>query len=291
MEESQLSIANPIRTNAIIKKFNLRAKKNLGQNFLTNEKAIQGIIDAGELSSKDTVIEIGPGIGALTEKLAQNAGQVYAFEIDDSLLPVLADTLFQYDNIKIINEDILAVDLDNFIKENKITGPIKVVANLPYYITTPILLQLLDEDIEFDKMVLMMQKEVAERINATPGHREFGSLTITVQSRMDSEISLIIDKNSFFPRPKVDSAVVTLSKMTTNKYDIEDFAGFNKFIRACFAQKRKSLWNNLLNMFGRTDKTKEKITQTYEKLGVESNARAEQLPIETFKSLFDLLSD
>ncbi|GKQ42321.1 ribosomal RNA small subunit methyltransferase A [Companilactobacillus sp. RD055328] len=289
MEESQLSIANPIRTNAIIKKFNLRAKKQLGQNFLTNEQAIQGIVDAAELGQADTVIEIGPGIGSLTEKLAQNAGQVYAFEIDDSLIPVLADTLFPYNNVEVINEDILSVDLDNFVKEKNITGPIKVVANLPYYITTPILLQLLDDDINFDKMVLMMQKEVAERINATPGHREFGSLTITVQSRMDAEISLIIDKKSFFPQPKVDSAVVTLSKMDNNKYEIDDFAKFNKFIRACFAQKRKSLWNNLLNMLGRTDEMKQKITSVFEELNISSNARAEQLSITTLKSLFDLL--
>ncbi|MGR3742295.1 16S rRNA (adenine(1518)-N(6)/adenine(1519)-N(6))-dimethyltransferase RsmA [Companilactobacillus sp. DQM5] len=287
--ESRLSIANPIRTNAIIKKFNLRAKKNLGQNFLTNEQAINGIVEAAKLIDTDTVIEIGPGIGALTEKLAQKAGRVYAFEIDSTLLPVLDDTLSQYNNIEIINQDILKVNLVEFIKEKNISGSIKVVANLPYYITTPILLGLLDEEIEFDKMVLMMQKEVAERITATPGHREFGSLTITIQSRMDSQISLMIGKNSFFPRPKVDSAVVTLSKMKTNKYEIENFAKFNKFVRACFAQKRKSLWNNLLNLLGRTDEQKAKISNAFEQINVETNVRAEQLSINKIKELFDLL--
>lgn len=290
MEESILSIANPIRTSAIIKEYNLRAKKQLGQNFLTNEAAIAGIIEAAELTQEDTVIEIGPGIGALTEKLALRAGQVYAFEIDSGLMPVLADTLSRYKNIEVINEDILKVDLEAFIKEKNITGPIKVVANLPYYITTPILLQLLDETTEFDKMVLMMQKEVAERINATPGHREYGSLTITVQSRMNAEISLIIDKKSFFPQPKVDSAVMTLSKMEHNPYDIENFSEFNKFVRGCFAQKRKNLWNNLLNYFGRTDAVKEKVTNVLADLNIETTVRAEQLSITDIKNMFDRLT-
>lgn len=290
MEESILSIANPIRTSAIIKKFNLRAKKQLGQNFLTSEAAIAGIVEAAKLTKNDTVIEIGPGIGALTEKLAGQAGQVYAFEIDSGLLPVLDDTLAPYKNIEVINEDILKVDLESFLKEKKINGPIKVVANLPYYITTPILLQLLDENIVFDKMVLMMQKEVAERINATPGHREYGSLTITVQSRMNAEISLIIGKKSFFPQPKVDSAVMTLSKMEHNPYNIENFSEFNKFVRACFAQKRKNLWNNLLNYFGRTDAAKEKITKVLAELDIATNVRAEQLSIMQIKDMFDGLT-
>ncbi|MDO1604623.1 16S rRNA (adenine(1518)-N(6)/adenine(1519)-N(6))-dimethyltransferase RsmA [Lactobacillus sp. YT155] len=289
MTENKLSIANPIKTNAIIKKFKLRAKKQLGQNFLTSETAIDQICDAAELTDTDTVIEIGPGIGALTEKLAQRAKMVYAFEIDESLLPVLADTLMDYQNVEIINQDILKVDLKEFINEKQITGAVKVVANLPYYITTPILLQLLDEEIVFDNLVLMMQKEVAERVTATPGHREYGSLSIGVQSRMDAKISIIIGKKAFFPQPKIDSAVVSLTKMTTNKYQIENFKEFNKFVRSCFAQKRKSLWNNLLNMLGRTDAVKERVRGVLAQLDIPENTRAEQLPIEKFKEMFDLL--
>lgn len=289
MTENKLSIANPIKTNAIINKFKLRAKKQLGQNFLTSETAIDQICDAAELTDTDTVIEIGPGIGALTEKLAQRAKMVYAFEIDESLLPVLADTLADYQNVEIINQDILKVDLKEFINEKQITGAVKVVANLPYYITTPILLQLLDEEIVFDNLVLMMQKEVAERVTATPGHREYGSLSIGVQSRMDAKISIIIGKKAFFPQPKIDSAVVSLTKMTTNKYQIENFKEFNKFVRSCFAQKRKSLWNNLLNLLGRTDAVKERVRGVLAQLDIPENTRAEQLPIEKFKEMFDLL--
>lgn len=199
MTQNRLSIADPIRTNDIMRKYKLRAKKSLGQNFLTNEKVLDDIVDASGLKSDEIAIEIGPGIGALTEKLAQVAEKVFAFEIDENLIPVLGDTLQYYDNIEVINQDILKVDLDKFVKEHNLEGKtIKVVANLPYYITTPIMLNLINSDYPFQSLVLMMQKEVAQRITANPGHREYGSLTIAVQTQMSAHIDRIVGKIPLF---------------------------------------------------------------------------------------------
>lgn len=286
MTQNRLSIADPIRTNDIMRKYGLRAKKSLGQNFLTNEKVLDDIVDASALKSDEIAIEIGPGIGALTEKLSQVAEKVYAFEIDDSLIPVLADTLQYYDNIEVINQDILKVDLDQFVRDNGLEGKvIKVVANLPYYITTPIMLNLINSDYPFQSLVLMMQKEVAERITANPGHREYGSLTIAVQTQMNARIDRIVGRNSFIPRPKVDSAVAVLDRLPKDQIDIADPVLFNKLVRSSFMQKRKSLMNNLLNWLGRTDENREKIKKVFEKCGIKENARGEQVSIDQFKQM------
>ena len=286
MTQNRLSIADPIRTNDIMRKYGLRAKKSLGQNFLTNEKVLDDIVDASALKSDEIAIEIGPGIGALTEKLSQVAEKVYAFEIDDSLIPVLADTLQYYDNIEVINQDILKVDLDQFVKDNGLEGKvIKVVANLPYYITTPIMLNLINSDYPFQSLVLMMQKEVAERITANPGHREYGSLTIAVQTQMNARIDRIVGRNSFIPRPKVDSAVAVLDRLPKDQIDIADPVLFNKLVRSSFMQKRKSLMNNLLNWLGRTDENREKIKKVFEKCDIKENARGEQVSIDQFKQM------
>ena len=286
MTQNRLSIADPIRTNDIMRKYKLRAKKSLGQNFLTNEKVLDGIVDASGLKSDEIAIEIGPGIGALTEKLAQVAEKVYAFEIDENLIPVLADTLQYYDNIEVINQDILKVDLDEFVKEHDLVGKtIKVVANLPYYITTPIMLNLINSDYPFQSLVLMIQKEVAERITANPGHREYGSLTIAVQTQMDAKIDRIVGRNSFIPRPKVDSAVAVLNRLPKEEVDISDPAFFNKVVRSAFAHKRKSLMNNMLNWLGRTDDNRAKIKAVFEKCNIAENARAEEVSIEQFKQM------
>ncbi|AKP67087.1 16S rRNA (adenine(1518)-N(6)/adenine(1519)-N(6))-dimethyltransferase RsmA [Companilactobacillus ginsenosidimutans] len=286
MTQNRLSISDPIRTNDILRKYKLRAKKSLGQNFLTSEKVLNDIVDASQLKPDEIAIEIGPGIGALTEKLAQVAEKVFAFEIDDNLIPILVDTLSDYDNIEVFNEDILNVDLDQFVKDHGIEGKtIKVVANLPYYITTPIMLNLINSDYPFQSLVLMMQKEVAERITADPGHRQYGSLTIGVQTLMKTRIDRIVGKNSFVPRPKVDSAVVVLERLENAGEGIDDPKYFNKLIRSSFAQKRKSLMNNLLNWKGRTDENRAKITQVFEDCGVADNARAEQVSIDQFKQM------
>jgi len=286
MTQNRLSIADPIRTNDILRKYKLRAKKSLGQNFLTNEKVLDAIVDASGLKSDEIAIEIGPGIGALTEKLAQVAEKVYAFEIDSNLIPVLADTLQYYDNVEVINEDILKVDLDKFVEENGLTGKtIRVVANLPYYITTPIMLNLINSDYPFQSLVLMMQKEVAERITAVPGHREYGSLTIAVQTKMSARIDRIVGHKSFIPQPKVDSAVAVLDRLPKDKMDIEDPEFFNKLVRSSFAHKRKSLMNNLLNWLGRTDESREKIKSVFEKCNIPENARGEQVSIAQYKQM------
>jgi len=286
MTQNRLSIADPIRTNDILRKYKLRAKKSLGQNFLTNEKVLDAIVDASGLKSDEIAIEIGPGIGALTEKLAEVAEKVYAFEIDSNLIPVLADTLQYYDNIEVINEDILKVDLDKFVEENGLTGKtIRVVANLPYYITTPIMLNLINSDYPFQSLVLMMQKEVAERITAVPGHREYGSLTIAVQTKMSARIDRIVGHKSFIPQPKVDSAVAVLDCLPKDKMDIEDPEFFNTMVRSSFAHKRKSLMNNMLNWLGRTDESREKIKSVFEKCGIAENARGEQVSIAQYKKM------
>lgn len=286
MTQNRLSIADPIRTNDILRKYKLRAKKSLGQNFLTNETVLDDIVDASDLHSDEIAIEIGPGIGALTEKLSQVAEKVYAFEIDSTLIPVLEDTLSYYDNIEVFNEDILKVDLDEFVKEHHLEGKtIKVVANLPYYITTPIMLNLINSDYPFQALVLMMQKEVAERITANPGHREYGSLTIAVQTQMDAKIARIVGKNSFIPRPKVDSAVAVLERKPKDEINIEDPVFFNKVIRSAFAQKRKSLMNNFLNWLGRTDENRALINEVFTDCEIAENARGEQVSIEQYKKM------
>ncbi|WP_125566306.1 16S rRNA (adenine(1518)-N(6)/adenine(1519)-N(6))-dimethyltransferase RsmA [Companilactobacillus insicii] len=291
MTINRLSISDPIRTNDILRKYKLRAKKSLGQNFLTSEKVLDDIVDASNLQSDEIAIEIGPGIGALTEKLAQVAEKVYAFEIDSTLIPVLEDTLSYYDNIEVFNEDILKVDLDKFVKEHHLEGKtIKVVANLPYYITTPIMLNLINSDYPFQALVLMMQKEVAERITANPGHREYGSLTIAVQTKMDAKIARIVGKNSFIPRPKVDSAVAVLERLPKDEINIEDPVFFNKVIRSAFAQKRKSLMNNFLNWLGRTDENRAMIKEVFNDCEIAENARGEQISIEQYKKLAHDLS-
>ncbi|MQS89492.1 16S rRNA (adenine(1518)-N(6)/adenine(1519)-N(6))-dimethyltransferase RsmA [Companilactobacillus mishanensis] len=286
MTQNRLSISDPIRTNDILRKYKLRAKKSLGQNFLTSEKVLNDIVDASGLQPDQIAIEIGPGIGALTEKLAQVAEKVYAFEIDPNLIPVLDETLFDYKNVEVINDDILKVDLDDFVKEHHLEGKtIKVVANLPYYITTPIMLNLINSDYPFESLVLMMQKEVAERITSEPGHRQYGSLTIGVQTQMSARIDRIVGKNSFVPRPKVDSAVVVLERLPNPNDGIQDMDFFNKLIRSSFAQKRKSLMNNLLNMFGRTDDNRANLKNVFETCEIAENARGEQVSIEQFKQM------
>ncbi|WP_125607889.1 16S rRNA (adenine(1518)-N(6)/adenine(1519)-N(6))-dimethyltransferase RsmA [Lapidilactobacillus bayanensis] len=282
-EIQPLDIADPIRTQAILRRYGFQFKKSLGQNFLTNKAVLTGILDAADLQPTDLVVEIGPGIGSLTEQLARRVKQVVAVEIDERLLPILADTLAPYDNIEIINQDILKTDLATLTANYSDYGAIKVVANLPYYITTPIMFSLINGEVQPDVLVLMMQKEVAQRITADSGNKHYGSLSIEVQTQMTADIAQIVPRTSFVPQPNVDSAVLVLQRYQQSPYQIEHSEMFATIIKSSFQQRRKSLQNNLANLFGK-DK-REQITEIIKQLDLPVQVRAEQLPIQKFIDL------
>ena len=281
-------IASPSRTRAIMERYNLTFKKSLGQNFLTDINILRKIVAAAEVSTDDDVIEIGPGIGALTEQLAHKAHQVMALEIDDRLIPVLGETLAPYDNVTIIKQDVLKADLKQLIAEH-FDGQhrLKLVANLPYYITTPIIMHILEGDVDFDAIVVMMQKEVAQRLSAHPGTKDYGSLSVAVQYEMDAKIAFIVPKTVFMPQPKVDSAIVSLSKRTEQRVKPKNEAFFKQMVKGIFLHRRKSLWNNLQGLYGKEPETKAKLEQVLADLGFEKAVRAERLSIEEMIQLAD----
>lgn len=284
-------IATPNRTKEILQTYGLSAKKSLGQNFIIDTNILRNIVEAGEVSDRTTVIEVGPGIGALTEQLAKQAGKVIAFEIDDRLLPVLADTLSPYDNIEIIHEDILNVDLEAFYASHlKDAEEIVVVANLPYYITTPIILRFLESQLPIDRMVLMMQKEVASRLSAQPSTKAYGSLSIAVQYYMDAEVAFTVPKTVFMPQPNVDSAIIRLSRKETEGIDVKDEELFFTLTRAAFVQRRKTLWNNLQVAFGKDQTVKETMSEALASAGIDPKRRGETLSIEEFGRMSNAFS-
>lgn len=283
VEIQPLDIADPIRTQAILRRYGFQFKKSLGQNFLTNKAVLNGILDAADLQPTDLVVEIGPGIGSLTEQLARRVKQVVAVEIDERLLPILADTLAPYNNIEVVHQDILKTSLAELTANYPDHGAIKVVANLPYYITTPIMFSLINGEVQPDVLVLMMQKEVAQRITANSGNKHYGSLSIDVQTQMTAEIAQIVPRTSFVPQPNVDSAVLVLQRYQHSPYQIDHPEMFSTIVKSSFQQRRKSLQNNLANLFGK-DK-REQITQIITKLDLPAQVRAEQLPIQKFIDL------
>ena len=248
------------------------------------------IVTAAQVGPDDDVIEIGPGIGALTEQLAKKAHQVLALEIDERLLPVLAETLSPYPNVEVVHQDILKADLKSLIA-NHFDGKhhLKIVANLPYYITTPIIMHLLETEIDFEQIVVMMQKEVAERLAATPGSKDYGSLSIGVQYEMDCQIAFIVPKTVFVPQPKVDSAIISLTKKHEREMQPRDEKFFHQLVRGAFMHRRKSLWNNLQGLYGKETTTKEKLTQALTQAEIAPSIRAERLTIADFIRLADSL--
>ncbi len=285
-----LDIANPARTQAIMNAYGLRVKKSLGQNFLTDQNVLHNIVFTADISQEDNVIEIGPGIGALTEFLARAAHQVLAFEIDDRLLPILDETLADYDNVEIVNQDILKTDLPEMINEHlDAERPLKLVANLPYYITTPILMNLLAGDVKFENIVVMMQKEVADRLAAEPGTKAYGALTIAVQYRMAAEMAMVVPRTVFVPAPNVDSAIVKLTALPPRTHVPFDEAAFFKVVKAGFAHRRKNLWNNLQSLFGKLPETKEAIQKALDIAEIDPKIRAERLTVDEFITLTDAL--
>lgn len=283
-------IATPSRTKEILKKHGFSFKKSLGQNFLTEPNILRKIADTADLSVEDGVIEIGPGIGALTEHLARNAGKVLAFEIDQRLIPVLEDTLSPYDNITVVNEDILKADVvteaSQVFSEQQ---PIKVVANLPYYITTPIMMHLLMSPLDITTMVVMMQKEVADRMTAKPSTKAYGSLSIAVQFYMEAKLAFIVPKTAFVPQPNVDSAIIKLEKREQPIVDVIDETFFFELTRASFTQRRKTLWNNLTSHFGKDEITKEWLEKSLIESDIDPKRRGETLSIEEFGKLSNVL--
>ena len=282
---NNIPIGSPVRTQAIVNRYFVKAKKNLGQNFLVDQTAILGIVEAAGIKKDDQVIEIGPGIGSLTEQLLLAGAKVFAYEVDDSLPTILQNELPKKiddqplaSRFKILLKDVLKANFKEDIGDFfDFTKPIKVVANLPYYITTPIIFALAESDLHFTSLTLMMQKEVAERLEAQPGSKDYGPLTISVQTEMKVKLALQVGRNSFMPRPKVDSSVVVLTPLK-EKPAIEDRKHFIWVVKMSFSQRRKTLNNNLKSLLPDKTKRDELITE----LGVEPRIRPEDLTIEQF---------
>lgn len=286
-------IATPVRTQAIMNQFGINTKKSLGQNFLTDINILKNIVAAGDVKDTDNVVEIGPGIGALTEQLARAAKQVVAFEIDDRLIPVLDHTMAPYDNVTIVHNDILKVDLEKeFAKQfADTTAPLKLVANLPYYITTPILMQVLQSGIHFDNIVVMMQKEVADRLSAEPGTKDYGSLTLAVQYRMNAKLAFKVSRTAFVPNPNVDSAIISLTPREPLAVQPRDEKQLFELFKIGFVMRRKTLWNNLTTAFGKGEAMQAKLTAALEAIDLDPRTRAEKLSLERFIELHNALYD
>ncbi|HGD0402968.1 TPA: 16S rRNA (adenine(1518)-N(6)/adenine(1519)-N(6))-dimethyltransferase RsmA [Streptococcus agalactiae] len=285
-----MRIADKTVTRAILERHGFTFKKSFGQNFLTDTNILQKIVDTAEIDKGVNVIEIGPGIGALTEFLAENAAEVMAFEIDDRLIPILADTLARFDNVQVVNQDILKADLQTQIQAFKNPDlPIKVVANLPYYITTPILMHLIESKIPFAEFVVMMQKEVADRISAMPNTKAYGSLSIAVQYYMTAKVSFIVPRTVFVPAPNVDSVILKMVRRDQPVVSVQDEDFFFRVSKVAFVHRRKTLWNNLTSHFGKSEDTKAKLEKALEIAKIKPSIRGEALSIPDFASLADAL--
>ncbi|QTN01248.1 16S rRNA (adenine(1518)-N(6)/adenine(1519)-N(6))-dimethyltransferase RsmA [Sediminibacillus dalangtanensis] len=279
------AIATPLKTKEILAKHGFSFKKSLGQNFLIDVNILERIIDYAGIDKQTGTIEIGPGMGALTEQLAIHSNQVVAFEIDQRLVPILKETLGNYDNVTIINQDILQADIIRVIEENFQQGQkIKVAANLPYYITTPILMKLLMEKLPVESFTVMIQKEVADRMAAKPNTKSYGSLTIAVQYYTEATIAMTVPKTVFMPQPNVDSAVLHLTVRDEPPVEVQNEAFFFDLVQASFGQRRKTLRNNLARHFA-ADLTKETIETLLGQAEIDGTRRGESLTMEEFARL------
>ena len=281
-------LSNFKNTQEIIKKHNFSIQKKYGQNFLIDEHVLNKIIAAAELSKDDYVIEIGPGIGTMTERMAPECKHVTAIEIDKELIPILSETLSRFDNVDIINEDVLKVDLNKLIAERNDNKPVKVVANLPYYITTPIIMSLLENKIPIDTITVMVQKEVADRMMVGPGTKDYGALSLAVQYYAKPYIVANVPMNCFIPRPNVASAVIRLTCHKEPPVTVKDEKLMFNLIRASFNQRRKTLINGISNFSGLSF-TKEQVAMALNSIGLSENIRGEALDLEKFAKLSDAL--
>ena len=274
-------------TKDIVDKHGFKFSKSLGQNFLIDDNVIDKIIDGARVKEGDKVIEVGPGIGTLTREMAKRAEKVVAVEIDKNLIPILKETLADFDNTEVVNEDILKVDINKLVDEKLSGGPVKLIANLPYYITTPIVMKFLEEDIPVTDIVVMVQKEVADRMNAVQSTKDYGALSVAVQYYCDTEIVAKAPRHMFIPQPKVDSTVIGLHIREEKKYKADNEQLFFKTVKAAFGQRRKTLLNSLSSM-GVLDKAK--IKEVLAEAGIDEKRRGETLSIEEFAHLSNIIN-
>lgn len=279
-------LTSPTYIKGLLKKHDFKIKKNLGQNFLTDKNTVNKIVDAANIDKNDLVIEIGPGLGTMTRELAQRAKQVVTIELDKKLLPILEETLADYKNVQIINQDALKVNFDQ-ISNSSQDGKYKIVANLPYYVTTPIVMYLLESRFQISTIIVMVQKEVAQRMVAKPGGKEYGALSVAVQFYTRPEIVAKVPPTVFHPRPEVESAVVRMQILDQPIVDINDQAKFFKVVRAAFGQRRKTLLNAISN-FG-FNKSKDEIEKILNQCSIDPKRRGETLSLEEFAHLSRLL--
>ena len=285
----QGKLGNPKNTIEIIQKYEFAFQKKFGQNFLIDTRVLDKIINAAGLTKEDMVLEIGPGIGTMTQYLAEAAREVVAVEIDNNLIPILRETLKDYENVTIINNDILKVDIKELAESHNGNRPIKVVANLPYYITTPIIMGLFESNVPIDNITVMVQKEVAERMQAKPGTKDYGALSLAVQYYAEPYIVANVPPNCFIPRPNVGSAVIRLTRHQDPPVQVKDAGLMFTLIRASFNQRRKTLQNGLYNS-PELFYTKAQIAWAIEQLGVSAQIRGEALTLEQFGRLSDIFS-
>ncbi len=278
----------PQNTIAVLQKYNFNFQKKFGQNFLIDTTVLDRIIDASQITKEDCVLEIGPGIGTMTQYLAERAGEVIAVEIDKALIPILKETLADYDNVTVINDDILKVDINRIVEERNGGRPIKVVANLPYYITTPIIMGLFENHVPLKSITIMVQKEVADRMQVGPGTKDYGALSLAVQYYAKPEIVANVPPNCFIPRPNVGSAVIRLTRYEEPPVKAEDEAFLFAVIRASFNQRRKTLANGLSNAQG-LRVTREQVVSALEEMGLSATIRGEALTLEQFAQLSNIL--
>lgn len=283
-------LGNPKNTIEVIQKYEFAFQKKFGQNFLIDTHVLDKIIRAAGVTKEDMVLEIGPGIGTMTQCLAEAAGRVVAVEIDSNLIPILKDTLKDYDNITVINEDILKVDIKKLAEEYNGGRPIKVVANLPYYITTPIIMGLFESEVPIDNIAVMVQKEVADRMQTGPGSKDYGALSLAVQYYAEPYIVANVPPNCFIPRPNVGSAVIRLTRHQKPPVEVKDSGLMFRLIRASFNQRRKTLQNGLNNS-SELHYSKEQIARAIESLGVPATVRGEALTLEQFARLANYFTE
>lgn len=283
-------LSNPQKTIEIIQKYDFAFQKKFGQNFLIDAHVLQKIISAAEITKDDFVLEIGPGIGTMTQYLAESARKVLAVEIDRMLLPILEETLQEYENVEVLNADILKVDIAKIVKEQNGGRPIKVVANLPYYITTPIIMGILEQRVPVESITVMVQKEVAQRMQAPPGNKDYGALSLAVQYYCEPYIAAYVPQNCFIPRPKIGSAVIRLATHHNPPVKTENERLMFQIIRDSFNQRRKTLVNGLNNS-PVLSYTKEEITAALAKLSLAENVRGETLSLAQFAALADTLAE